>query len=335
MQNLKKIFEQNSLSFNLLPVSIRELFVLKKSPVTFYIFKDQLFEPFINKNDEINVKTFKELLNLSITKLFISSEDRKILNNFFNEELTKSARALSMGDIKTNVNQQTNLLTLTLAQLYQNPLDDNQLKLQFQTAKNLSQIMLENVELMKDFYHDFEKQKHYYILSQPFQSSLLLMAFIESIKLFSDKEIETLFVTSYFKDIGMSLVPSDLYNKKELAHDEKIIMNEHCLNSVEILKNRLPLQINHLEIIANHHFLNPILLGSLSGNKPEMNQTICGVETVLVALMDVIVASTHSRPYREAKSLFAILEQIKEPVSKEYPAEFKALVYFLRRFFSR
>jgi HD-GYP domain-containing protein (c-di-GMP phosphodiesterase class II) len=335
MQNAKKLFEQNKLSFKLIPVSIRELFVIKKSPVTFFIFKDHLFEPLIKVDDEINIKIFKELLNQGITRLFVTNEDRIVLNDFLKDELTKSARSLSIGDIKSNVSQQTNLLTLTLSQLYHNPLDDHHLKLQYQTAKNLSQLIIENINHIKDFYQDYEKQKHYFILSQPMQSSLLLMGFLDSIKLFNDKEIEYLFLASYFKDIGMSLVPSDLYNKSDLNHEEKLMLAEHSLNSVEILKNRLPFQSHHLEIIANHHQLNPIMQGSLSDTFTKDDGTISGVETILVALMDVIVASTHHRPYREAASLFSILERVKEPLSKEYPAEFKALVYFLRRFFTR
>lgn len=327
-----KIFEQNHLSLKLVPVGLRELFLFTHSPFDFYIFVDGLFHIAVQKDESFNLKFFRSLIDQGHWYLFTYEENKLKLSEHIKSELQRSARALSIGNIQSNVHYQTNLLTLNMTRLYENPMNDDMLKLQFQTVRNLSLLMLQNKSMIKDFFEDFQKQKHYFIASQPLLSSMLLLAFLESTKMFNEKEIEMLFITSYFKDIGMSFVPNDNFDKKNLSNNEKNLFRDHSRNSIDILKDRLPLQANYLSIMANHHCLNDYLKISLR-NPEHKDLFVVGVETILLAAMDVIVAATASRPYRTPLTLFEVLEMLREPLSKQYPAEFKALVYFLRRFF--
>lgn len=327
-----KIFEQNHLSLKLVSVGIRELFLFTHSPFDFYVYADGLFHIAIRKDDQFNMKFFRSLIDQGHWYIFTHEDNKNKLAEHIKNELQRSARSLSIGNIQSNVNYQTNLLTLNLSKLYENPMDDEMLKLQYQTVRNLSLLMLQNKSLIKNFFEDFQKQKHYFIAAQPLLASVLLLAFLESTKMFNEKEIENLFITSYFKDIGMSFVPDGNYDKKDLTTHEKSLFRDHSRNSIDILKDRLPLQVNYLSMMANHHCLNDYLKVSIR-NTEHKDLFIVGVETILLAAMDVIMAATAKRPYRESLTLFEVLDMLREPLGKQYPAEFKALVYFLRRFF--
>ncbi|MFZ4714080.1 MAG: HD-GYP domain-containing protein [Bacteriovoracaceae bacterium] len=327
-----KIFEQNSLSLKLVPISIRELFLLNKAPCDFYGFVDGLFHIIIKRDSSLNSKVFKNLIEQSHWKLFMTPVDREHISYLLQNELQKSARSLSIGNIHSNIAHQSNLLTLSMGSLYNDPMNDSLLKLQFQAAKNLSSVLISHKEDLKEFYADFEKQKHFFMLAHPLLSSMVFLGFLDSIKIFNEKEIEQLFVTCYFKDIGMSFLPPELFTKKDLTEAEKDLIKEHASHSVNILKNRVPLHNNYLHVIANHHCLNNFNNLAVSPKKNEENYVI-GLETVFMGLIDTIVAATAPRPFREKVSLFVVLDKLKEPVIKSYATEFKALVYFLRRFY--
>jgi hypothetical protein len=329
-----KLFEQNSLSLKLIPISIRELFLLTRAPCDLYAFVDGLFQIVLKKNVNLNQVVFKNLIDSNQWKLFVTSEEKQNINFLLQEELQKSARSLSMGDIQKNVAHQTNLLTITLSYVYNDPLNDTTLKLQYQSVKNLGGVLIQNIDLLKEFYEDYQRQKQFFLLAQPLLTSFLYLGFLENLKIFSSKDLEQLFVTSYFKDLGMSFLPQDIFTKNELTHEEKELLQDHPKHSVDILRNRLPFQQNQLNIIANHHCLNPYNDLALSGPKTDDN-FIIGVETVFMGLIDTIVAATTPRPYRDPVSLYVILDKLKQPVLKSYAAEFKVLVYFLRRFYNQ
>jgi hypothetical protein len=329
-----KLFEQNSLSLKLVPISIRELFLLTRAPCDLYSFVDGLFQVVLKKNVSLNQVVFKNLIDANHWKLFVTSEEKQNINFLLQEELQKSARSLSMGDIQKNIAHQTNLLTITLASVYNDPLNDTTLKLQYQSVKNLGNVVIQNIDQLKEFYDDYQRQKQFFLLAQPLLTSFLYLGFLENLKIFSSKELEQLFVTSYFKDMGMSFLPQDIFTKKKLTDEEKELLQDHAKHSVDILRNRLPFQQSQLNIIVNHHCLNPYNDLALSSPKNDEN-FIIGVETVFMGLIDTIVAATTPRPYRDPVSLYVILDKLKHPVMKSYASEFKVLVYFLRRFYNQ
>ena len=154
-------------------------------------------------------------------------------------------------------------------------------------------------------------------------------------QLYSDSEIENLFITSYFKDIGMSSIPAEKYDRDELTDKEKALLSGHAAHSVQILKGRLPLSPNHLNIILHHHSFS-LLTNDLHldlKQKEREGELIAGFETMLVTVMDVISAMITGRPFRPPTKLFESLDLIKILIADQYPQEFRLIVSFFKSFF--
>ena len=164
----------------------------------------------------------------------------------------------------------------------------------------------------------------------------MLLSFIQSLKLFNDKEIEGLFLTSYFKDIGMSFIPREKFELANLNEFDQDLFAKHADNSMLILEGRVPLNNSQLNLIKNHHFLNFKIQNLINSQKiPEDDTYLTGVESMLVSALDILIAMTSERPYRKPMSSFKALELLKRVISDDYPQEYRALVVFLKKFLSR
>lgn len=148
-------------------------------------------------------------------------DDRLLLKIAQQENLTSVTRSLSIGDPLEKARLQTNLLTLNMGYLYEDPTDDNNLNLQVQSAKNLAVFLFNKPQIHEALYKEFIKQGHHYIFAQPFLSTLFLLGVMKNSRLYIDKDIELFFLTSYFKDIGMSAVPVEKYNDDHLTDEDK------------------------------------------------------------------------------------------------------------------
>jgi DNA-binding transcriptional MerR regulator len=241
-----------------------------------------------------------------------------------------------VGNPLQNSRRQINLLAQNLSELYRNPLNDENLKLQYQCTVNLSKFLSEHKGLLPELYSDLFNGNHHFTMSQPMMASLLLVGFLQQFRLFHEKDIEMLFITSYLKDIGMSFIPEEKLDQKDLELHDKKIISRHADNSISLLEGRTPLARNHLNIIKNHHFLNKKIQAALSGIKTDSSQnSLMGLETEMVAVMDVLVAMINDRPYRAGQPLFQSLELLSKVMADDYPSEFKALVNYLRYFFTK
>ncbi|WP_155897089.1 hypothetical protein [Bacteriovorax sp. BSW11_IV] len=326
---------QSALDYQLSPISIREIINLSSSPCDIYVIDNNgLYIEILRKNTYIDNDVIKDLLKNKMVHLFVKEEQRQDLIEVQQQNLRLIARSLSIGNAVDNGKKLINLLTINMRYLYEYPMDDNILNLQYQGAQNLFRFLYEHSSIHEQLYLDFLKFKHHYIFAQPFLSSLFLLGVLKMSHLFSEKEIEGLFITSYFKDVGMSAIPIEKYDEKELSEDDKRLLTRHADLSVEILHGRLPLSPNHFKIIEGHHSfskldseLGPMGIGS--------NLVISGIETVFVSTMDIFTAMTSPRPYREATSLFEGLEMIKKLISEEYPNEFRIIVTYFKNFFAK
>lgn len=326
---------QSALDYQLTPISIREILNLSSSPCDIYALDDNgLYFEILRKNTYIDNDVIKDLVKSKVVFLFVQENERKELIEVQQQNLRLIARSLSIGDAIENGKRLINLLTINMRYLYEYPMDDTILNLQYQGAQNLFRFLYEHPQIHEQLYLDFLKLKHHYIFAQPFLSSLFLLGVLKMSHLFSEKEIEGLFITSYFKDIGMSAIPIEKYDEKELSEDDKRLLIRHADLSVEILHGRIPLSPNHYKIIEGHHSFSKLdsELGPLGiGN----NLMITGIETVFVSCMDIFSAMISPRPYREATSLFEGLEMIKNLVSEEYPNEFRIIVTYFKNFFAK
>lgn len=327
------IIQRNHLSLKLMPISIRELLYISDTPCEIYGLVNGTFKRIIRKNAFINKLVLKDLIDKGHHELFVYVQERDLLIQHVQDSLLKVTRSLSVGDPLEKGKQQMSLLSINMSYLYENPTKDEILKLQHQCAKNLAYFLINRVDLHEPLYQHFLKQKHHFIFAQPLLSSLFTLGIFKYSQQYSDQEIENLFITSYFKDIGMSSIPTSKYDQEDLSEEEKVLLQRHAQNSIQILKGRIPLSPNHYSIIENHHsfsLLSNEIKTEIIGPKKGV---IAGFETMVISVMDIVSAMISGRPYRKANNLFESLDLIKLLIADQYPQEFRLIVSYFRSFF--
>lgn len=332
---VKSYIDHHRLGLKLSPILVGELYLARKLKHPIYVFRNGSFVPVVFEGSVPSKELITTLLRNSYKEVFAFREDLEEIKKNLEGALTKVTRSLSVGDPMENGAKDIKLLSLNLGGLYQNPHSDELLMLQFQSTQNLSKFLLDNKKVQGHLFQNLIKENFHFTVSQPMLSSLLLLSFLQAIHLFHDREIENLFLTSYLKDIGISLIPEEKYNLKVLTTKDQELFANHADFSFDLLDGRLPLSKNHLAIIKHHHFLNDKIKRLLTKDlvKPKGPDMIFGIESTLVAVFDILVAMTNDRPYRKGISLFQSLEVIKKMMADEYPQEFRALVVFLKHFY--
>ena len=320
------LVDRQKLGLYLKPIFIAQLSLVDSLEHNAYAFNNGVFE-LVLEEDEIILPEFIREYALNIgSEIFINTEDDKLLKESISKELTVMARSLSIGDPLRNSVKQANLLTFQMNSLYDDPLNNALLSSQFQGGQSLSSLLTNTTGLDKRLYHRLGQIDHHYVLKQPMISSIMLLAFLKEIKAFSPRENENLFLTSYFKDIGMSFIPKDTWDQGSLSSFDKENLSKHSESSYEILDGRVPLSKKYLNIIKNHNYLNS------KANKSESIDAIIGVETALVNAVDILVAMINERPYRSNYTVFKALDFLKILISDDYPQEYRALVKFVLKF---
>lgn len=212
-----ELLKRNILHFKLTELHVRELFYLQEIAFPLYSLKDDLFEVVIYPHTPVTKELLKGLLDKEDVALFIQREDHEQLKELQQNNLRTISRSLSIGDPLIKGRKQLNLMTLNMMYLYEDPTNDQTLSLQYQAAKNLAFFLIENQELLPKMFNDYMKVGHHYIYAQPIISSIFLIGVLKHGHRFSNKEIETLFITSLFKDIGMAALSREKHDKKDLS----------------------------------------------------------------------------------------------------------------------
>lgn len=326
--------QMSRLSLKLKPIFIGQLINVPFLRHPAFHFENNFFEITLKAERGITTDFIREFAQNHSSEIFVHEEDFAEINNRIKLELTKLTRSLSQGDPNKNAIRHTNLLTMQMDNLYKNPFDDELLSSQFQNSKNLGNLLLNNSDIHKNVFNNIKKSHYHYTVTQPLLSSILLLSFIQNLKIFNDKEIEGLFLTSYFKDIGMSFIPREKFELSHLNEFDQALFTNHAQNSMMLLSGRVPLGQNQLSLIENHHYLNYKIQTLSLGKNPieNSNQMISGIESVLLSALDILTAMTNDRPYRHAVSPFQALELLKKVISDEFPHEFRSLVLFIKNF---
>ncbi len=314
-------------------IDVSELQFLNFTKHAVYFFKSGCMQTIMKPNASIEKDQYLILKKNGIQELFVHDEDYSKIKQNFELSLTKVTRSLSMGDPLENGEKEITLISKNLTNLYSNPHDDELLKLQFQSTQNLSKFLIDNKKHQAELFFKTRNKHEHFIISQPMESSLLLLAFLQQIKLFNNNEIENLFLTSYLKDLGLSLIPSEKYDLQGLNDKEMDLFANHSDFSKDLLHGRVPLTTNYLNIVKNHHFLNEKLKKLLGKETDQNDEVMIGLETTLVAVFDMLVAMTSDRPYRKKLTMFQALEIIKRLMADDYPQEYRALILFIKQFF--
>lgn len=326
--------EQHRLSLKLKSILVGELYLAKKLKHSVFIFKGGIFHPVIPEGTVPTKDQINALIKNNLREVYVFPDDIEDIKKNLESALTKVTRSLSVGDPLDNGTKDLKLLSLNLGGLYENPHNDELLMLQFQSTQNLSKFLMENRKLQPHFYQNLVRENFHFTLAQPMLSSMLMLSFLQSIHLFHDKEVENLFLASYLKDIGISMIPDDKYDLKTMTTRDQELFANHADFSFDLLEGRIPLSKNYLTIIKHHHFLNDKMKELLSKDRRKKEpDLIFGIESTLVAVFDILVAMTSERPYRKGMSLYHSLELIKKMMADDYPQEFRALVVFLKQFY--
>ncbi|MBF0313664.1 MAG: hypothetical protein HQK50_06920 [Oligoflexia bacterium] len=330
--NILNSLRQNNLSFKLVPIHIRELIYFQEVPCDIYGYVNEFFVVVMQKGLLINKDSLQQVINLGADQLFVLDDDYKLLVKKNQKILLEISRSLSIGDVIANGKKQVYYLSLNLEYLYQNPTDDETLLLQYQCIKSLGRLLLAKLSLIPVLFQYLLDQTYHYSVSQPLLSSLILLGYLKSTQQFSEKDIISLFLTSYFKDIGLSIIPKTCLDKKDLNEEEKKLISQHQQFSIEILSGRIPLGVNYFNIINNHH-VHSLLGGDVVTKANDQNEVLIGAETLFVEMVDILAAMISKRPYRDGLTLYSGLQRIKDILGKEHQQEFKLLVWFLQKFF--
>ncbi|MBY0517355.1 MAG: hypothetical protein K2P81_10625 [Bacteriovoracaceae bacterium] len=326
--------EHHRLGLKLQPIIIGQLYLTGKLKAPVYLWQEGLFQEIFHTGEVPNKDKIKGLISNQVREVFMHIEDIKSVQEQLESALIKVTRSLSVGDPRENGSRALKLMALNLDSLYQNPHDDELLMKQFQSMQNMGKFLMENKKLQSNFFSDLGKENFHFTILQPMMSSILLLGFLQSTHMFHEREIETLFLTSYLKDIGIGIIPEDKYDVKGLTIDDQKLFAHHAEFSHEILDGRVPLTKNQLSIIKHHHFLNDRLKRILSKDTRKTEEMMAfGIESTLVAVADMLVAMTSTRPYRQGLSVYQSLELVRKMIAEEYPQEFRALVVYLKQFF--
>lgn len=331
--NAQEIFRKSHLALNLTPFTIRELFNIPTTPCDVYIFEDGKFQHCLYRGTYVANDTLKEMIKNGHTIVFASHAQREELKELQQDSLRQITRSFSMGDSYQNCRSQLNLITINLRYLFEDPTDDNALNLQYQSLKVLAAYLIKNPKMHEALYRYFAAQGHHYIFGQPLLSSIFLVGILKSSQLYNDKDIENFFITSYFKDIGMSAIPIEKYDKQNLSEMDKVLLAKHPVISSRILQGRIQLSPAHMKVIENHHTFS--ILDKYDDESQAMKKlTVTGFETIMVNICDIVAAMISPRPYREALSIFDALEKVRSHIGKEYPHEFKIIINYFKNFFT-
>ncbi len=327
--------KQNLLTLQVVPISIRELLFISTAPCDIYGIKEGLFQRILRKGVFTNKPLLRDLIAKGQVHLFVKRNDRPLIIDNVQKNLLNVTRSLSVGNPVENGRSVMNLLTINMGYLYEDPTNDKHLKLQHQCAKNLVYFLINRINILEPLQKDFIKQKHHFVYAQPLIASIFLLGLMKYSQLYTDQEIENLFITSYFKDIGMSSIPAEKYDQDNLTEKEKELLSRHAQHSVQILRGRLPLSPNHINIIQHHHSFS-LLTNDLHldlKSKEQSGELIAGFETMLVTVMDVISAMITGRPFRPPTKLFESLDLVKILIADQYPQEFRLIVSYFKSFF--
>lgn len=234
LATINSYVDQHRLSLKLKSILVGELYLAKKLKHPVYIFKNGFFHPVINEGGVPTKDQINALIKNAHREVYVFPEDIEEIKKNLEAALTKVTRSLSVGDPLENGTKDLKLLSLNLSGLYQNPHSDELLMLQFQSTQNLSKFLMENKRLQPFFYQNLIKENFHFTVSQPMLSSMLMLSFLQSIHLFHDKEVENLFLASYLKDIGISMIPGDKYDLKTLTTRDQELFANHADFSFEL-----------------------------------------------------------------------------------------------------
>jgi len=143
------------------------------------------------------------------------------------------------------------------------------------------------------------------------------------------QKIYTLAQAAYLSDLGKSIIPKDILDKKEsLTADEQMMVQSHVVMTQDILEKSGGFSSEIIQIAATHHERLNGTGYPYSLDKESITQL-----SRIVAVADTYHALLSHRPYREAFSIFEATEMLWNMSYNELdPKVIERLVKFITSF---
>ncbi len=324
----------HQIGLKLVPVSIQQLLIMERPKGQIFINNDGAYKAISDAESLVKPIELEQLYKKGYNQFFITEEDFSQLKNLMFQSLQEATRKLSVGDALESGANYLNILMQNISILYEDYHNQKLLSLIYQTVPSFTIYLQSNKKIISDLYKSACNARTHYLFKQPIQSSLFLTAFITQYNIFSPRETQDLFLISVLKDLGMCFLPREAWDKKDLDSYQQEALNKHTLNSVQLLKDRIPIHHSGLHIIEHHHFHNDTVRKFLKEQKVEQDQTLVhGIETTITALADVVTAMHSPRPYRKPYTI-DVIKKITHLILKDnYVEEDKMLIKFIDHFF--
>lgn len=307
-------------SFSFEKISLKEVLFFSSSPCDLYSNTD-LFTPCIFKDQKITKSILMKLVSKKNLEILCKKSDFEIFNSFVKREITDICKKFSHGSPVHNGLRLLNLCLLHQKFVYKDPFNKEILQGHHQITKLVSEIFVNYQKFTPTIFNKFSKLGHYFLFSQPLKSTLIFSHLLEESKVFEKKFNQTLFITSLFKDIGMSLINERTLLTKNINKKQREEINCHSSYSYLICKDNLHLSTTQLNLIKHHHDI-------------KSEKILFGPELIFLHFSDVLSAMISDRPYRPKNSLYKALELIKISTPPSNKEEFKFLVNFSTKFFN-
>lgn len=324
---------------NFYPIQSRTLFLLKNSPCPFYTLQGGIWTLLVSKDQIIHRDLIQNLVNQRRNELFLKVGDKdEFLSKWMEEILQESLILIRRPKELFYYKRYLYKLTL-LYHLFFIFNDDEKVLIKLsKMARIFADTIQEKVDFISPLYKFISNQKFHYLNVQPLLSSLFLIKVLIELRAFSSQEIADLFVVSFLKDVGMSVISKEIYSKENLSEFEISSLLRHEKHSRLILSEVIKLSDRHLNLIENHHHYSNlkeklITIKTKNSNIRLSESPLMGLETELVEICDIIVAMISSRPYRDGLETFETLNRVKLVLEKRYYSEFKILISVAQNLF--
>ena len=218
------------------------------------------------------------------------------------------------------------LITHNMEYLFHHIEDEGILLNQYQCTQELARFLIQNLHCHGALCQRFTQQKHHFIFTIPVLSSIFALGVAKESNMFSDKDIEHLFISSFFKDIGMCTLDPNQYGQKNNGPEIQAAFEQHPKISVEIIKDTIPLNKHYFKLIENHH--HPDLIP----HKDQKPTNMTGFETLIINTMDMVANAITDKPLHKGIRLFEALEMVRRLITEHYTQEFKLIVSYFGKF---
>ena len=268
---------------------------------------------FCRKGEEVSPDVFERLSTTDVKNLYVASEDEKHFENYVEDHLQQILDAENLSP-KKKVKYFKQCTIKNIKKSF-NKGETKHLKgsdvqhLQKLITKTMNFIISDTAlkEMGKLIGHDYDTHSHsmnVFWLSQLLINECIdLHPDMDKILNEYDKYKLHLGVAAMLHDIGKTLIPLSLLNKKEKLNDaEMLAMKNHSVNSVALLlESSLNLMVRKA-ILFHHEDCNG------RGYPFGLMEEEIPFEAKLIRIVDVFEALTSERPYKAAKSPMNALE---------------------------